>query len=347
MCIKYVSNTKIMIYDKDKLFEQLMEAYISGSISDEDRTQLFALIQGSDQYRNQYEEMARLYALLHIPLLESQRNTSYEQFKHKMYGVFDGKKQKRMGWLVYLRNAAAVIALMVSISVGSVYMYKQASEKDSLAFYETVVPLGSQTKIILPDGSVAVLNSGSVLKYPLSFGEKERNVYLSGEAYFEVSKNKEKAFHVYAGDMKVRVTGTVFNVRSYPEDPSAEVNLIEGGVDVSVQDKRVHLQPNEKAVYDRESGHLESAESDAHKSALWRTGKLNFVSTSVVDLLKYIARRYDVKIHVESERAKQETFSGNINLNMTLQEVLDFINVGKKYSIQNSGDSIIVKDNMK
>ena len=178
----------------------------------------------------------------------------------------------------------------------------------------------------------------------LSYGKKERNVYLVGEGYFEVAKNKEKVFQVHAGDMKVKVTGTVFNVRSYPEDLSAEVSLINGGVDVSVNNKYVRLKPDEKAIYNRGTGQLYSESTESYKSALWTTGRLSFVNTSFAEILKDIERKYNVKIHVESDKVEKEYFSGSINLEMSLQEVFNFIDVDKKYRFEVSGGVISVKD---
>ena len=96
------------------------------------------------------------------------------------------------------------------------------------------------------------------MKYPLSYGKKERNVYLVGEGYFEVAKNVEKSFSSLCRWYARRVTGTTFNLRSYPEDSETEVALINGGVDVLANNKQVRLKPDEKAIYNRETGALYS-----------------------------------------------------------------------------------------
>lgn len=328
--------------DKDILFENLMNEYVSGSITDENKGVLFSLVEESDLYRKQYEEMVKLYALLHVPAFEARKDSEYTNLKEKLHvssGMTIGRK-----WVIYARNVAAVILLMVTVSLGSIFTYEELDNSGDMLYNETTVPLGSQTKILLPDGSTAVLNSGSILKYPLSYGKKERNVYLVGEGYFEVAKNKEKVFQVHAGDMKVKVTGTVFNVRSYPEDLSAEVSLINGGVDVSVNNKYVRLKPDEKAIYNRGTGQLYSESTESYKSALWTTGRLSFVNTSFAEILKDIERKYNVKIHVESDKVGNEYFSGSINLEMSLQEVFNFIDVDKKYRFEISGNTISLKD---
>lgn len=328
--------------DKDKLFENLMSAYLSGSITDEDKVILFALVEESDVYRKQFDKMVKLYAILHVPALEAQKEAKYVHLKERLH-LSSGKTTGRR-WFIYARNIAAVILLMVTVSLGSIFTYNKLDNSADLLYNETTVPLGSQTKVLLPDGSTVVLNSGSVLKYPLSYGKKERNVYLAGEGYFEVAKNKEKVFQVYAGDMKVKVTGTVFNLRAYPEDHSTEVSLIDGGVDVSANNKYIRLKPDEKAIYNRETGLLYSEGTESYKSALWTTGRLSFVNASFAEILKDIERKYNVKIHVESNKVENEYFSGSINLEMSLQEVFNFIDVDKKYRFEVSGNTILLKD---
>ncbi|MCL3853805.1 FecR family protein [Parabacteroides sp. GYB001] len=328
--------------DKDILFEELMSNYISGSITDDEKVSLFALVEGSDLYRERYNEMVKLYALLHVPAFESQKETRYAHLKERLH-ITSGATLRRR-WFIYARNVAAVLLLMVSVSIGSIFTYNELDESGEQLYNEMTVPLGSQTKVILPDGSTVVLNSGSVLKYPLSYGKKERNVHLVGEGYFEVAKNVEKVFQVYAGGMQVKVTGTTFNLRSYPEDSETEVALINGGVDVLANNKQVRLKPDEKAIYNRETGTLYSETTESRKSSLWTTGRLSFVNASFLDILKDIERKYNIKIHVESKKAADEYFTGSINLTMSLQEVFNFIDVDKKYRFEQSGNVIMLKD---
>lgn len=327
--------------DRDDLFERRLNDYISGMITDEEKAELFSLVGSSDLYRLQYDKALKLHALLHVPMLEAEKEDGYRRFSQRMQR---GTERKKKQFVVWMRFAAAAVVLMALASTLSVYIYDSQNRNGRDVLCETVVPFGSQTMIILPDSSVVVLNSGSVLKYPATFGKKERNVYLAGEGYFKVTKNKEKAFQVYAGDTRIKVTGTIFNVRSYPDNIQTEIDLIEGGVNVSVGEKDVFLKPNERALYNRKSGTLERQVYETYKSALWTTGKLSFVNASFREILKEIERKYNVKIHVVSQRVDGEYFSGTIHADMTLQEVFNFIDVDKKYCFENSGNTILLKD---
>lgn len=338
-------NRDVIKYDmqnKEILFENLMNEYILGSITEDNQLILLSLVAESDQYKERYSEMTKLYALLHVPVFEARKEEQYRQLKQKLF--FVSSPSSRHYWYKMFRHVAALLILIATVSTVSIYSYTRLDKSGDQMFNETTVPLGSQTKINLPDGSVAVLNSGSVLKYPLSYGKKERNVYLVGEGYFEVAKDKKKAFQVYVGDMKIKVTGTVFNVRSYPEDHSTEVSLINGGVDIFANNKYLRLKSDEKAVYDRNTGDLYSETTDSYKSSLWTTGRLSFVNTSFLDILKDIERKYNIKIHVNSNKVVDEYFSGSIDLNMSLQEVFNFIDVDKKYRFEQSGNVITLRD---
>lgn len=324
----------------DSLFEDLLSKCISGTITEEENIVLLSLVAGSDVYRKKYNETLKLYALLHIPVFEAQKEKQYMNVKKKLH--LPTPALPKRNWYLFLRNAAAVFLLMLIVSAASIVMYSHLENREEVLFSETVAPLSSQTKINLPDGTIAVLNSGSTLKYPLTYGKKERNVYLTGEGYFEVAKDEKKVFRVYAGDTKIQVTGTSFNVRSYLEDDFTEISLIEGGVDVFADNKHISLTPDEKAFYNRKTGVLYVEKADTYKAALWTTGRLSFVNTSLVDILKDIERKYNIKIRIESEQVEKEYFSGSINLKMTLQEVFNFIDVDKKFSFEGAGSNLIV-----
>lgn len=158
-----------------------------------------------------------------------------------------------------MRRIAATVALLITSSIACYYVWNdiKSSAQDTV-LCQMEVPLGSQTKVVLPDGSVVCLNSGSVLKYDPAFvRNKNREVYLVGEGYFEVHKNTEKPFIVHTEDLNIKVLGTVFNIRAYKEEPNIEVALVEGKVNVFSQSEEkgnIVLRPNQRAVYDKKQG---------------------------------------------------------------------------------------------
>lgn len=142
------------------------------------------------------------------------------------------------GWLVLLRPASIVNEVMVL-----------ATNNPN----EVTTQPASRSQLTLPDGSKVWLNASSKLSYSNGFGEENRNVWLEGEGFFEVFKNKELPFIIHTSRMNIKVTGTVFNVRAYPQEATSETALIEGSVEVALSGEKewkYHLKPRQKLVVD-------------------------------------------------------------------------------------------------
>jgi len=328
---------------ENKNFEDLMTDYFSGSISGLDQQRLSDLLKSNEEYKASFDEMIKLRAVSFVPIIEAEKKANYQLLMEKINEKPSFNRSR--SWMTQLGRIAAIIVFAVSISVSSYYVYRDiSSPDDSLICYETIVPIGSQTKVILPDSTVVWLNSGSSLKYYQSFDKKERDVKLVGEGYFEVKKDQNKPFIVQTTWLDVKVLGTTFNVSSYEEDPDVEVNLIEGRVDVTLpQLKNIGsktMLPNDKLVFNKLTKKISTSQTEANKSALWTRGKLCFVDATIEQITKDLERKYDVKIQIASENIKQEIFSGSLNLNLSLKENLSYIDVDKKFVVNQVGDTI-------
>ncbi|MDR1369404.1 MAG: FecR family protein [Dysgonamonadaceae bacterium] len=328
--------------DKDLLFDKLLTGHMSRINSHQDEELLFSMILESDVYKKHYEEVAGLNTLLHLPYFKSNQNKDYLLLKDKLQYK---NKGKRITWYGMFTKVAAAAAILIVVSLGSIYLYRETVEKNStFKQMEVSTPLGGQTRLLLPDGSVAWINAKSELKYGDGFGKTDRRLYLEGEGYFEVVKNEQIPFSVHAYDMEVIATGTIFNVRSYKEDNEWEVDLLEGGVDILVANKRYTLHSDEKAIYNKASALVTVESVDAHLTARWIKGKLAFYQASIPDICKMLERHFNVRIRIDSEELKEEYFLGSINLEMSLSEILNYLDVNKKYKIELKDDVIILKN---
>ena len=330
---------------EDKNFEDLVIDYLSGEISEVNQQYLSDLLKSNVDLKAQFDETIKLRAMSFVPVLESEKQANYKKLIEQINYV---PTINRPGlWITNFRNIAAIIILVISVSVSSFYFYKDISTKnDSALCYETFSPIGSQTKIILPDSTVVWLNSGTSLKYNKAYGKNNREVTLAGEGYFEVKKDRTIPFIVHTDSLNVNVLGTVFNVRSYKEDENVTINLIEGSVNVALPGLEkagsLTMKPNEKLVFNKKTRKIESSEEDASRSALWTTGKLCFVDATLEQISKDLERKYDVKIKIANDKIKHELFSGSLNLNLTLYDILSYIDVDKKFSINHSGDTLFI-----
>ena len=177
--------------------------------------------------------------------------------------------------------------------------------------------------------------------------KRQREVYLNGEAYFEVAKNAEKPFIVHAADLNVKVLGTKFNVSSYPDEPNIKVSLVEGRVKVSTASDGVdkfYLSPNEQAVYDKAKKTLSVRAVDAGSQVAWTTGRLVFVNETLFHILKTIGKKYDVQILIQSRKMNTEYFSGSIDADLTLDEILSYLDVDNKFVWRRKGKTVVIAD---
>lgn len=338
--------------ENDEDFDKWMMDYMTGSLSGEGMQKFLVLLKSDIHYQERFRDLSKAHARLLVPRFAEAAADNYEKLLHRIHLEKSTPIQKvsvqRFSWK-YIRRMAATIALLITSSIACYYVWDdiQKSSQD-VVLCQMEVPLGSQTKVVLPDGSVVCLNSGSVLKYdPTFMRNKNRDIYLTGEGYFEVCKNEDKPFIVHVGDLKVKVLGTIFNVRAYKEEPNIEISLVKGRVNVFAQSEaigNVFLSPNQRAIYDKETKSLFAENVDAEVATQWTTGRLGFVNISLVDIMADIERRYNVHIIIDSEQMKTEIFSGSISCKLSLEEMLNYLDVDDKYQWTKKGNVITITD---
>lgn len=222
---------------------------------------------------------------------------------------------------------AAAVLIPVALFIG---LFLQVnSQVDLLAddsYDEIFVPRGERMQVLFQDGSKVYLNSGSRIRYPKKFGYSERKVYLEGEAWFDVAENKKRPFIVDLSDVKVKVLGTTFDVKAYPEDEAILVSLETGKVELNSDSFHSYqLQPGEKAIYDKMSGRCEVVRSHNVKIySVWRQNVLVFKSTPLAEVLNTLSRNYNVSFSVEDSAALKYTYTittDKTNLTSILKEL--------------------------
>ena len=214
----------------------------------------------------------------------------------------------------------------------------------ALAMNTLKVPRGGEFRLKLSDGTNVYLNSASDLKYPVRFNEKERTVYLSGEAYFEVTRNEDKPFVVHTKYLDIEVLGTSFNVYSYERENVMEMALISGRIKIqtcSEPSRVVYLKPNEKALFNKESGIITVEKTDNRFETAWLRGDLVFRSTTLSDVLAKLERRYGVNIHLNDSSLANDLFTGNFDSEYIV-EVMDLLERHYDFTYDVRGDDIFI-----
>ena len=192
-------------------------------------------------------------------------------------------------------SIAATIALLIGVSLPVLFSGKEESK---LVCFKA--PVGQKAEVSLPDGTSVYLNSGSMLSYSTDYSSTNRSVKLEGQAFFDVTKDKEHTFDVTVGNVKVVVHGTSFDINAYKDNPEIAVTLLTGSVSIlSASSDKVlaNMKPNQKAIiplYDKNKCTLTAC--NAEEEAIWRLGKLKIDGEELVNVIRKMERWYGVKI---------------------------------------------------
>lgn len=262
---------------------------------------------------------------------------------------------------------AAAFFVFAVAAYSVVNTQKKASPVSAIAsvqeLNEVSTRMGSKTRIQLPDGTVVMLNSGSKLTYGKEYGLQLREVTLTGEGYFDVKKMKEKPFVIHASNINIRVLGTAFNVKAYPEDKHTETSLIRGSIEVTIKnrpDNKIILSPNEKLIVENNS--LPGQGAATEKSVVptvsinklkydqkdktlpetqWVENRLVFRDEAFEELAARMERWYDVKIVIEGEQLKQTRMNGSFDKE-TIDQALEALRLMIPFKIEQKDRKIII-----
>lgn len=209
--------------------------------------------------------------------------------------------------------------ITITKTADGMIVYKVKSSDRTVTAYNTLeTSNGEQSKIILPDNSKVFLNAGSSIRYPASFSNlTERQVELSGEAYFEISKDVAHPFIVKTKNQDVKVLGTHFNINSYSNEDATKTTLLEGSVLI---DSKYQLKPGQVAI--KNNGKLAVMPADTDLELAWKNNDFYFRETAMEYVMKQIERWYDIKVEYADPRLKSISINGLISRSKSLSIVL-------------------------
>lgn len=228
-------------------------------------------------------------------------------------------------------SRVAAVFILVLLSGVCIYLYRN---NQNLSVYKgneiaLIVGNGQESGFILPDGTSVRLNSGSTLRYANNFGENNRLVNFSGEAFFDVKQDKKRPFIVSTKHMDIEVVGTTFNVYAFDSGDLVEMTLLTGSVKASSKKNpgyRTFVKPGEKVVCDIATGKLTVRETNAQYETAWLNGEIVFKSETLSNVLTKIERKYGVHIRYEGNPALlNDRFSGRISKNNHIGDALKIL----------------------
>ena len=218
------------------------------------------------------------------------------------------------------------------------------TENNEIAYNTLSVPLGGEYQIILSDSTKVWVNTDSKLKYPIAFRSERREVFLEGEAYFEVKKDRQHPFIVHTSRGSVKVLGTGFNVRDYQEEAKVVTTLVEGKVAYSrtVQSDEVVLVPGYQ-LEDNGIAELIPRQVDVEMYVGWKDGKYIFDDATLEEIMQVLSRWYDVTVFYKSEKSKDLHFTGDLERYENINDFLHFMELGGKVTFNIQGKTIIIE----
>jgi len=215
-----------------------------------------------------------------------------------------------------------------------------APESEENVLYNMIeTPVGGKYQVNLPDGSKVWLNSSSSLRFSALFNGDTREVELSGEAYFDVSKNKNKPFKVITKDQIVEVLGTQFNINSYSDEGPIKTTLIEGSVKIIYKDKVVLLSPGQQ--FQPKESMAKVVEADTEEVVAWKDGYFVFKNEDIRSIMRKLSRWYNVEVNY-SGNIPEVGFGGNISRSKDISEVLDVLQLTNAVHFKVEGRRITV-----
>jgi ferric-dicitrate binding protein FerR (iron transport regulator) len=248
-----------------------------------------------------------------------------------------------------LLKVAAVFIFAFGISWLTYYIFEKTSGKQ-FQYVETVTKNGEKAQVVLSDETKIWINSGSRLKYPDVFTGKNREVFLEGEAFFDVSYNRNKPFIITTSLIQLEVLGTEFNISSYPDDETIETTLVAGTVKISSKNTKSKLgklncilKPNEKATFSKNNNTIVVDEVITKYYTSWKDGRLYFNNETFEKIAKRLERWYDLEIELTGSELKYNRYTCVVNKDKTIEHVLNLLNICTPIEYSIEGKTITIK----
>ena len=321
------------------LDETILMKFLQGTCNEEELQQVEDSIQESETTGRDLFELRKLDRLLQTRAFKNSEVSDAYDRMHRRIALHE-QATARLARRIWIRRIARVAASVAAIVVLGTLLFLPRGEK-----MLTAQALGdSVTRVTLADGTHVWLRPGAELCYPKSFDDDLRKVQLSGEGYFEVTKDRHHPFVVDGSALSVKVLGTKFTFSS--ADSSSEVSLLEGSVQVDEKEKggRVLLSPGQKASIDQSTGNLQvTSGRHVYLNAVWHNDRIPFHNVTlpgIIDELQYV---YHIKIRLEGNVDSHTTYNGEVPRASRVEDVLKDLSFTLPITYHKQGNSLVVR----
>ncbi|MFT4071277.1 MAG: DUF4974 domain-containing protein [Dysgonamonadaceae bacterium] len=253
----------------------------------------------------------------------------------KNYSTLDLSNSDGRDFRFYLRRIVNVAAILLPVVlILGAYLYLKPH---NIELFEVVADMGEKASLTLPEGSKISVNSGSKLIYYSDYNQKERLVRLDGEAFFDVRHNPEKPFIVQCKEIKIKVLGTRFGIKAYPDEENISIVLNSGKIQLITPKDNIEMKPNDRILYNRITQQVLQQKVNAEDYTDWRQNRLRFDGEPVEFIMKTISRMHNIDIVFDNEDLKKQRFTGTVD-NTNIESVLNAIKLTSSinYRIEDS-----------
>ncbi len=336
--------------------EELIIRYLSKDIREKELKELYVWIQDSEENKRQFFKLKNIHDSFQKAQLmdENEIEDSWNRMCSKINlpnNLPDTYRRKKTIYKALIQYAAVIL---ITFTIGwSIGKWKatdmQLSSIEEITFNEINVEKGGKPNtLILSDGSKVKLNAATIFRYPTSFSDQKREVFLNGEAFFEVAGNEQKPFVVNLKQQSITVLGTEFNVEAYHESTYSIITLLSGKISLETFNKKgeaisqLMLRPNQKVFFNFEDETVSLENVDASLSNVWINGEYKFKDEPLLLIVKRLEKYYDVNIHLEDENLKKIRYTGTFSLNQSIRDVLHIINYERQFVYKKTGKDVFI-----
>jgi ferric-dicitrate binding protein FerR (iron transport regulator) len=332
--------------DSKRTIKELIIAHLDGELSGSELQKLTGWLAASGENVKYY---ARVKDIWEASLADASRVAETEREWTKFltrirnevhHNIFQQYNNRQL----FLRLAAILIIGVVTGALAVKYATRQEP-----IFITSAAPKGSVAQMILADSTLVYLNAGSEIRYSPETKQNRREVFLNGEAWFDVTKNNKKPFVVHTSGYDVQVTGTRFNVKSYSTENEITTTLEEGQVQITSSGnfrlaKTVVLQPGEQVSLNKNLNTLSRKRVDTQLFTSWKDNKLIFLNMNFGELIILLERKYGVDIDVDDAGILKYHYTGTIK-NESILEILEIIKHTLPIEFRIEGQKVIINKN--
>lgn len=316
----------------------LLFRFLNKETSETENNEILHWVSTSEENRIEFRKFHQLFLLSNLKQFQSE--IDIDEAWSNLSSKFPKENGKpKVIYLDVLRKVAVSVLIVLAAGFGALWTNDHFFNKADEAIVQFEAPTGEKSKIILADGSHVWLNSQTVIKYNAL---NPRKVILEGEAYFEVKKDPAHPFEITTvSGMKVKVTGTRFNLRSLTGESFVETTLDEGEVIISGEnsDQMAILKPGQQAQYNIRSNEIQVQDVSTEIFSIWKNNELRFNDISFAELVPRIERWYGVSVELDPNISNKDRFTMSIKTE-SLRELLNMMKLTSKFNYEINGEKV-------